>query len=110
MKSALDADPSDNLAELANLLIKKNSELIQMWWTLEKLKSGDDEVWVWAFLEAALHASRLPPYHYIPNAERVELSKEIKRVRCNDCSDCVIQCPNGVHVRDRLIRAQELLA
>jgi predicted aldo/keto reductase-like oxidoreductase len=38
------------------------------------------------------------------------LSKEIRDVRCRDCSDCAIQCPNGVHVRDRLIRAQELLA
>jgi len=40
----------------------------------------------------------------------VGLSKEIREVRCRDCSDCAIQCPNGVHVRDRLIRAQELLA
>lgn len=39
-----------------------------------------------------------------------ELSKEIRKVRCRDCTDCSIQCPNGVHVRDRLIRAQELLA
>jgi uncharacterized protein len=38
------------------------------------------------------------------------LGKEIRDVRCNDCSECAIQCPNGVHVRDRLIRAQELLA
>ncbi len=39
-----------------------------------------------------------------------ELPKKIREVRCRDCSDCVIQCPNGVHVQDRLIRAQELLA
>ncbi|MBN1831721.1 MAG: aldo/keto reductase [Deltaproteobacteria bacterium] len=38
------------------------------------------------------------------------LPKEIRAVRCSDCSGCVIQCPNGVHVQDRLIRAQELLA
>ena len=38
------------------------------------------------------------------------LAKEIRDVRCSDCSHCAIQCPNGVHVRDRLIRAQELLA
>lgn len=38
------------------------------------------------------------------------LGKEIRDVRCSDCSDCSIQCPNGVHVRDRLSRAQELLA
>ena len=38
------------------------------------------------------------------------LPKEIRSVRCSDCSSCVIQCPNGVDVRNRLIRAQELLA
>ena len=38
------------------------------------------------------------------------LSKEIRDVRCSDCSDCAIKCPNGVHVQDRLIRAQNLLA
>ncbi len=39
-----------------------------------------------------------------------QLPKEIREVRCGDCSDCVIQCPNGVHVRSRLMRAQSLLA
>jgi len=38
------------------------------------------------------------------------LPEEIRDVRCSDCSSCVIQCPNGVDVRKRLIRAQELLA
>jgi len=39
-----------------------------------------------------------------------DLAKEIRDVRCSDCSTCAIKCPNGVHVQDRLIRAQELLA
>jgi uncharacterized protein len=38
------------------------------------------------------------------------LAKEVRDVRCSDCSSCSIQCPNGVHVQDRLARAQELLA
>jgi predicted aldo/keto reductase-like oxidoreductase len=38
------------------------------------------------------------------------LEKEIRNVNCSDCSSCAIQCPNGVHVQDRLVRAQELLA
>ena len=38
------------------------------------------------------------------------LAKEVRGVRCRDCSDCAIRCPNGVHLQDRLIRAQELLA
>ena len=40
----------------------------------------------------------------------MELPKEIRKVRCGDCSECSIKCPNGVHVQARLIRAQELLA
>ena len=39
-----------------------------------------------------------------------ELEREVRDVRCSDCSSCAIRCPNGVHVQKRLIRAQELLA
>jgi predicted aldo/keto reductase-like oxidoreductase len=38
------------------------------------------------------------------------LGKEVRDVRCSDCASCAIQCPNGVHVQDRMIRAQRLLA
>jgi predicted aldo/keto reductase-like oxidoreductase len=38
------------------------------------------------------------------------LQKEVRDVRCSDCASCAIRCPNGVHVKDRLVRAQELLA
>ena len=38
------------------------------------------------------------------------LNREVRDVRCSDCSSCAIKCPNGVHVQDRLIRAQSLLA
>ncbi len=38
------------------------------------------------------------------------LPKTIQDIRCSDCSTCVVQCPNGVHIRERLMRAQELLA
>jgi predicted aldo/keto reductase-like oxidoreductase len=38
------------------------------------------------------------------------LLEEIRNVRCSDCSSCAVQCPNGVDVQNRLIRAQELLA
>lgn len=39
-----------------------------------------------------------------------ELGREIRDVSCRDCAACAIQCPNGVRVQDRLIRAQHLLA
>jgi predicted aldo/keto reductase-like oxidoreductase len=38
------------------------------------------------------------------------LPDEIRAVRCGDCSACAIHCPNGVDVRNRMIRAQSLLA
>jgi aryl-alcohol dehydrogenase-like predicted oxidoreductase len=38
------------------------------------------------------------------------LSEEQRAVRCADCARCTVECPNGVHIRDRLIRAQELFA
>jgi len=38
------------------------------------------------------------------------LAREVRNVRCGDCSTCAVQCPNGVHVHERLIRAQGLLA
>lgn len=39
-----------------------------------------------------------------------ELPEEVRGVRCSDCSQCAVQCPNGVNVAARLIRAQELFA
>jgi hypothetical protein len=39
-----------------------------------------------------------------------ELPEMLQQVKCSDCSRCVIDCPNGVHVRERVSRAQELLA
>jgi len=39
-----------------------------------------------------------------------DLAREVRDVRCSDCSSCAVRCPNGVHVQDRLIRAQHLLA
>jgi uncharacterized protein len=40
----------------------------------------------------------------------LRLPDEIRAVRCSDCFACAIRCPNGVEVRTRLIRAQDLLA
>jgi uncharacterized protein len=39
-----------------------------------------------------------------------DLPRKVRSVRCSDCAECVIECKNGVKVRDRLIRAQELLS
>jgi aryl-alcohol dehydrogenase-like predicted oxidoreductase len=39
----------------------------------------------------------------------LRLPEAVRSVRCSDCSTCAVECPNGVHVADRLIRAQELL-
>jgi predicted aldo/keto reductase-like oxidoreductase len=39
-----------------------------------------------------------------------ELAADVRTVRCDDCGQCDVRCPNGVAVRQRLIRAQELFA
>ena len=36
------------------------------------------------------------------------LPEEARGVRCRDCGSCQVRCPNGVHVAERLMRAQEL--
>lgn len=38
------------------------------------------------------------------------LPEEARAVRCRDCSSCQVRCPNGVHVAERLMRAQDLFA
>lgn len=40
----------------------------------------------------------------------LDLPEEIRTVRCGDCISCSVECPNGVKVRDRIGRAQELFA
>ena len=40
----------------------------------------------------------------------LELADGLRSVRCSDCERCTIQCPNGVHVSERVSRAQELFA
>jgi hypothetical protein len=40
----------------------------------------------------------------------LEVAGKLAAVRCGECSSCAIECPNGVRVRDRLMRAQELFA
>ena len=40
----------------------------------------------------------------------LQLDERVRAVRCGDCDTCSVQCPNGVRVSDRLIRAQELFA
>jgi len=38
------------------------------------------------------------------------LPEEALSVRCGDCPTCTVECPNGVAVRKRMSRAQELFA
>ena len=40
----------------------------------------------------------------------LSLPESAREVRCTNCAGCKIECPNGVAVRDRLIRAQEWFA
>jgi hypothetical protein len=38
----------------------------------------------------------------------LELPEHLRAVRCGDCAACSVDCPNGVRVRERVRRAQEL--
>jgi aryl-alcohol dehydrogenase-like predicted oxidoreductase len=40
----------------------------------------------------------------------LELPAEVAQVRCEQCPACTVDCPHGVRVTERLIRAQELFA
>lgn len=40
----------------------------------------------------------------------LELPDGIRQSSCSDCVACSVVCPNGVEVRDRVMRAQELFA
>jgi uncharacterized protein len=40
----------------------------------------------------------------------LSLPREIRDVRCDTCTSCAINCPNGVRVAQRLRKAQELFA
>ncbi len=38
------------------------------------------------------------------------LPESLQAVRCEDCGECSVACPNGVRVRDRLMAAQRMFA
>jgi predicted aldo/keto reductase-like oxidoreductase len=38
----------------------------------------------------------------------LELPERVRGIRCGDCAACSVDCPNGVRVRERVSRAQEL--
>ena len=38
------------------------------------------------------------------------LPDQVRGIYCRDCRDCFVDCPNGVEVRSRMIRAQDLFA
>jgi predicted aldo/keto reductase-like oxidoreductase len=40
----------------------------------------------------------------------LELPSEQAGLRCADCTECTVKCPFGVHVAERMARAQELFA
>jgi uncharacterized protein len=40
----------------------------------------------------------------------LKLPAAVAEARCGNCGECTVKCPNGVRVRERLTRAQELFA
>lgn len=71
------SDPSDKRNAIATKLIDDTPELVKMWQTLEQKKIGNDDLWVWAFLQLATDAATLPPYHYKSKSDRSEILERI---------------------------------
>ncbi|MGA2115026.1 MAG: aldo/keto reductase [Bryobacteraceae bacterium] len=40
----------------------------------------------------------------------LQLPDHVRAIRCEDCATCSVDCPHGVKVRERVSRAQEMLA
>jgi hypothetical protein len=40
----------------------------------------------------------------------LEVTTGREAIRCGDCAECTVECPHGVHVAERVARAQELFA
>ena len=40
----------------------------------------------------------------------LDLPEHQRKIHCGDCESCTVNCPNGVQVRDRLLRAERLFA
>ncbi|MGD0498667.1 MAG: aldo/keto reductase [Bryobacteraceae bacterium] len=40
----------------------------------------------------------------------LQMPEDVRSIRCGDCGACSVECPNGVRVRERVGRAQELFA
>jgi hypothetical protein len=40
----------------------------------------------------------------------LQLPEHVRAIRCEDCAACSVDCPHGVKVRERVSRAQEMLA
>ncbi len=62
--------------------------------------------------EILRHLTYADGYGQFPLARErfLELPREARRVRCEDCTTCQVHCPNGVAVKARLMRAQQLFA
>jgi predicted aldo/keto reductase-like oxidoreductase len=51
-------------------------------------------------------------YGHFPLADHhwQQLPAPVRQIRCADCAACAVTCPNGVRIRQNLIRAQSLFA
>jgi uncharacterized protein len=58
------------------------------------------------------YAMYVESYGQFPSARGLfqQLPESQKRIRCSDCSSCLVHCPNGVAIQQRLSLAQAWLA
>lgn len=80
VKRYLEERPEEPAAEVADRLIHPSPELISMWRSLEESKAGEDDLWVWAFLEVATRAYQLPRFHHYSAKQRQDLARKINKL------------------------------
>jgi len=75
----LSDDREDERSEIATKLTADSPELESMWKALEKRRKGNDDLWVWGFLDAATDAASVPQFHNLSVGDRRKLAGRIEK-------------------------------
>lgn len=76
-------DSGEPLAPVTRALVNtEDANHPRMWKAVKGRSNGDDDLWVWAFLNAAKTASEPPPYQRMTKREREALSDRVSAA-CN---------------------------
>lgn len=80
VRNYLENYPDHELYKISQKLIVDDFDVIKMWESIERIETDPyDDLHVWSFLERAQTACEGPEHHYLSNAERRDLIKDIKK-------------------------------